>query len=111
MDSCRRGFGLLFTSTFTTIGTEQDGKGAHQELGGPNEEWGSWISAGQKGLGVEPVLCTGGVHGVRSAVRGQGKKLLFFFPTVIYGAAEVINHIVRSLGEIELGVNGGSDRT
>lgn len=38
-------------------------------------------------------------------------KNFFFFPTVIYGAAEVINHIVRSLGEIELGVNGGSDRT
>lgn len=79
VDSCRRGFGLLFTSTFTTTGTEQDGKGARQELGGPNEEWGSWISAGQKGLGVEPVLCTGGVHGVRSAVRGQGKKKIFFF--------------------------------
>lgn len=41
-----------------------------------------------------------------------GKVKNFFFPpTVIYGAAEVINHIVRSLGEIELGVNGGSDRT
>lgn len=42
---------------------------------------------------------------------GKVKNHLFFFFTVIYGAAEVINHIVRSLGEIELGVNGGSDRT
>lgn len=41
---------------------------------------------------------------------GKVKNFFFFF-TVIYGAAEVINHIVRSLGEIELGVNGGSDRT
>lgn len=42
---------------------------------------------------------------------GKVKNFFFFSPTVIYGAAEVINHIVRSLGEIELGVNGGSDRT
>lgn len=42
---------------------------------------------------------------------GKVKNFFFFFPPVIYGAAEVINHIVRSLGEIELGVNGGSDRT
>lgn len=57
---------------------------------------------------MEPVLCAGGVHGVRPAVRGQGKSLIF---PVICGAVEVINHIVRSLGEIELVVNGGSDRT
>lgn len=56
---------------------------------------------------MEPVLCIGGVHGVRPAVRGQGKKPYF---SSFYGVGEVINHIVRSLGEIELVVNGGSDR-
>lgn len=108
VDCCRRRLSLLFTSTLTATGTEQDGEGARQELGGPYEEWGSRISAGQKGLGVEPVLCTGGVYGVRPAVRGQGKELYF---SVIYGVQEVINHIVRSLEEIELVVNGGSNRT
>lgn len=73
---------------------EQDGEGARQEFGGPDEEWGSRVSAGQTGLGVEPVLCTGGVHGVRAAVRGEGKKLIF---PVIYVVREVINYTVRSL--------------
>lgn len=110
LDSRRRGLGLFFTSTFTTAGTEQDGQGARQELGGPNEEWGGWISTGQKGLGLEPVLCTGGVHGVWPAVRGQGKKSLIF-SSFFYGVGEVINHTVRSLGEIELVVNGRSNGT
>lgn len=74
VDSCWRRLSLFYTSTFTATGTEQDGEGAHQEFGGPDEEWGSWVSAGQTRLGVEPVLCTGGVHGVRTTVRGEGKK-------------------------------------
>lgn len=78
LDSRRRRLSLFFASAFTATGTEQDREGTRQELGGPNEEWGSWISTGQKGLGVEPVLCTGGVHGVRSTVRGQGKRPHFF---------------------------------
>lgn len=82
LDSCRRRLSLFFTSTFTTTGTEQDREGARQELGGPDEEWGGWISTGQKGLGVEPVLCTGGVHGVRPAVCGQGKKP--YFPSFLW---------------------------
>ncbi len=98
----------MFRSTFAAAGTEQDGEGARQEFGGPDEEWGGWISAGQEGLGVEPVLCAGGVHGVRPAVRGQGKKPYF---SSFYGAGEDINHIVRSLGEIELLVNGESNGT
>lgn len=39
---------------------------------------------------------------------GKVRGLIF---SVFYGAPEVINHIVRSLGEIELVVNGGSSRT
>lgn len=87
----------MFTSAFTAAGTEQDGEGARQELGGPDEEWGGWISTCQEGLGVEPVLRAGGVHGVRPAVRGQGTKPHFFYP-VFYGEGEVINHIVKELG-------------
>lgn len=86
VDSCWRRLSLFYTSTFTATGMEQDREGARQELGGPDEEWGSWVSASQKGMGVEPVLRTGGVHGVRSAVRGEGKKLIF---PVIYS---VKNH-------------------
>lgn len=37
------------------------------------------------------------------------KKALFFH--FFYGAGEVINHTVRSLGKIGLVVNGGSNRT
>lgn len=36
------------------------------------------------------------------------KKKVFLFP-VFYGAGGVINHTVRSLGEIEFVVNGGSN--
>lgn len=39
---------------------------------------------------------------------GKVRGLIF---SVFYGAPEVINHVVRSLGEIELVVNGGSSRT
>lgn len=38
---------------------------------------------------------------------GKVKSLIF---PAFYGAGEVINHIVRSSGGIELVVNGGSDR-
>lgn len=77
VDSCWRRLGLFYTSTFTATGMEQDGEGACQELGGPDEECGNWFSARQKGLGVEPVLRTGGVHGVRATVRGEGKTPVF----------------------------------
>lgn len=39
---------------------------------------------------------------------GKVKSLIF---PVIYGVHKVINHIVRSLGEIESVVNEGSKRT
>lgn len=73
VDSRRRRLRLLLASAFAASGTEQEGEGARQERRGPDEEWGEQISTGQKGLGVEPVLCAGGIHGVRPAVRGQGK--------------------------------------
>lgn len=112
MVSRGRRLGLFFTSAVIATGTEQDGEGARQELGGPDEEWGRWISAGQEGLGVEPVLCAGGVHGVRPAVRGQGKERKeTYFPRLFMAWESVVNHKVRSSGEIELVVNGGSTST
>lgn len=84
-------------STAGAAGTEQGGARARAQLGRPGEEWAVWIPAGQEGLGLEPVLRAGGVHGLRAAVCGQGKN-----------ERRHKSHS-KKLPEIELVVNGESE--
>lgn len=78
LDPGRRRLSLLLTPPFVVAaaaGAKQDGRaGARQGFGGPDEKWTGRIAAGQERLGVEPVLCAGGVHGLRTAVCGEGKE-------------------------------------
>lgn len=43
---------------------EQDGEGAAQEPDGTQETWHDGSSQSQERMGVEPVLCSRGIHGI-----------------------------------------------
>lgn len=59
--------------SYAVFSSKQVGKRAPQKSEGPEEAWHAWALSSQTGLGLEPVLCPGGIHGDGSTIHREGK--------------------------------------